>query len=178
MKKRLSFLYIFFQAVNFLMPSKAMRSKLCISFMQLLLWLSNSLVPLKASQVSPKPPRLNILYLTNIPLTERTKTSLAQFERNLTENAGLNLNVQMTSQVLRENSTTVLKTLHELNKRARWKETRFIILNMNNGKIQKMILYGYNGLVFDIRTRPTDMKQVYQSTQYFSSVQQLHCITA
>ncbi len=113
-----------------------------------------------ASQISPKPPRLNILYLTDRPLTARIKTSLAQFEKELTSSTQLNETVQLTTQVLSQNATTVLETLRVLNKCVVWEETAIVILNLDDEKVQKMVLCGYRGLVFDIKTRPKNMQQV------------------
>lgn len=131
-----------------------------ITSMQLLLWLSSMPALLRTSQVSPKIRWLNILYLTDIPLTERTKASLAQFESNLTKNARLNQTIYLTKIVLPENAT-MLETLRKLNDGMRWEETKIVILNINDKEIQKMILCGYNGLFFDIKTRPKAMEQVY-----------------
>lgn len=134
-------------------------SKLYFTVMQFILWTS---IPrsLTASQISPKPPRLSILHLTDRPLTDKTKTSLAQFESKLASSTRFNQTVQSTTQVLSQNATTILDMLRVLKKCVRWEETEVIIVNLNDEKVKKMVLCGYRGLVFDIKTRPRDMQQV------------------
>ena len=125
---------------------------------QIILWTS---IPasLAASKITYKPPRLNILYLTDIPLSPETKTSLSQFESKLANSTRLKRTVQLTTQVL-QNATTILDKLRVLSRCIRWEETEIIILNFADEKVQKMVLCGYNGLVFDIKTRPRNMRQV------------------
>ena len=72
----------------------------------------------------------------------------------------MNETVQLTTQVLSQNATTVLETLRILNKCVLWEETAIVILNLDDEKVQKMVLCGYRGLVFDIKTRPKNMQQV------------------
>jgi hypothetical protein len=100
------------------------------------------------------------LHLTDRPLTDKTKTSLAQFESKLASSTRFNQTVQSTTQVLSQNATTILDMLRVLKKCVRWEETEVIIVNLNDEKIKKMVLCGYRGLVFDIKTRPRDMQQV------------------
>lgn len=125
---------------------------------QIILWTT---IPasLTASKITYKPPRLNILYLTDIPLSPETKTSLSQFESKLANSTKLKRTVQLTTQVL-QNATTILDKLRVLSRCIRWEETEIIILNFDDVKVQKMVLCGYKGLVFDIRTRPRNMRQV------------------
>jgi hypothetical protein len=112
------------------------------------------------SQISAKPTPLNILYLTDRPLTEKEKTLLTQFERTLSNDVILNKTVQLTTKLLLRNATT-LDTLRVLDKCVRWKKTAIVISNFENENIQKTLLYGYTGLMFDIKTRPRNMQEVY-----------------
>ena len=125
---------------------------------QIILWTP---IPtsLTASKITYKPPRLNILYLTDIPLSPETKTSLSQFESKLANSTRLKRTVQLTTQVL-QNATTILAKLRVLSRCIRWEEKEIIILNFDDEKVQKMVLCGYKGLVFDIKTRPRNMRQV------------------
>ena len=133
-------------------------SKLHLAVVQLLLC-TNISRSLTKSQTSAKPPRLNILYLSDTPMSESAKTFLAQFEKTLTHNSRLNETVQLTFQELSQN-TTSLDTLRVLDKCVRWKETAIVILNLENENIQKTVLCGFTELVFDIKTRPRNMQQV------------------
>jgi hypothetical protein len=112
------------------------------------------------SQISAKPTPLNILYLTDRPLTEKEKTLLTQFERTLSNDVILNKTVQLTTKLLLRNATT-LDTLRVLDKCVRWKKTAIVISNLENENIQKTLLNGYTGLMFDIKTRPRNMQEVY-----------------
>ena len=133
---------------------------------QLILWTS---IPrlFTASQITYESPRLNILFLTDKPLSQKTKTLLTQFETKLTNSTTWSpITVQLTTKVLPQTVTTILDTLHVLSNCVRWEETAIIILNFNDEKVRKMVLCGYKGLVFDIKTRPRNMQQVlYLSTK-------------
>ena len=139
---------------------------LYFTVVQLILWTS---IPrsFTASQVTYESPRLNILFLTDKPLSQKTKTLLTQFETKLTNSTTWSpITVQLTIKVLPQNVTTILDTLYVLSNCVRWEETAIIILNFNDEKVRKMVLCGYKGLVFDIKTRPRNMQQVlYLSTK-------------
>ena len=139
----------------------------------LILWSSTPRSPL-ASKAIHRRGQLHIMYLTDRPLSAKTETALAQFQNKLTNISGLSRTVQLTTPVLWKKSSTVLDTLRVLNRSVRWQETEIAILNLPNEKLKKMTLCGYGGLVFDVRTRPTDSPQVLQeifdeNTFYFDA---------
>ena len=144
---------------------------LYFTVVQLILWTS---IPrsFTASQVTYESPRLNILFLKDKPLSQKTKTLLTQFETKLTNSTTWSpITVQLTTKVLPQNVTTILDRLYVLSNCVRWEETAIIILNFNDEKVRKMVLCGYKGLVFDIKTRPRNMQQVlYLSTKRNSIV--------
>ena len=106
-----------------------------------------------------KPLRFKIVYLSNTPLTEETKALLAQFERNLTSNAGLGHNTQLATQFFLPNST-MMDRLQKLNKIVTTEEIGIFILNLKDEVIEKILQGGNKHLSFDIKTRPRDNLQV------------------
>ena len=131
-------------------------SRLHLTFLQLILWTSFARI-----LSCLKPPQLNILYLTDRPSTSRIQALLSQFENSLYNHTTLNRTIQIgITKVFLKKSSTFLEKLRLLNDFVNWEVTGIIILNLDDEIVQKKVLSGYRGLVFDIETRPKDMHEV------------------